>query len=382
MKNFTPLVLDPHAVDFPEQIAACPAGAGVYALRLAGSHTHIAWSASLPRRLQRLFLSYHKSQPAALAALRASVEAIECWLTGSRLESSLLLYRLTREYYPEDYRKRLRLRIPWFLALTRDVFPRLTILNRVPRASELTIGPFVTRDAAQHYESEVLGLFQIRRCTETLAPHPEHPGCIYGEMNQCLRPCQCAVSVEEYASEAQRAADFLGSNGKAALAALSGARDRASEEMEFEQAAQIQKRLERIQSASKLRDEMVADVSGFSGVALTPARGEKRFGLWPLVNGFWQEPVFAEFSAEQVAAKSLDQHLREMLAGALASPCTESNRLEHLALFSRWYFSSWRDGEWFPFRSGGHPDYRRLVREISKRAKSKEKEQPKPDRSG
>jgi hypothetical protein len=176
--------------------------------------------------------------------------------------------------------------------------------------------------------------------------------------------------VEEYASEAQRAADFLETNGKAALAALFAARDRASEEMEFEQAAQIQKRLERIQAAGRLRDEIVTDAGGFSGVALTPACGERRFGLWPMVNGFWQEPVFAQFSAEQAAAKSLDQQLREMLAVPLAAPYTEGNRLEHLALFSRWYHSSWRDGEWFPFRGGAHPDYRRLVREISKRAKS------------
>lgn len=370
MKTFTPLVFEPHAADFPDRLAASPPSAGVYALRFAEGPAHIAWSANLPRRLHRLFISYHKPQSAALAALRAHVQAIECWPTGSRLESSLLLYRLTREHYPDDYPKRLRLRIPWFLGLTRDEFPRLTILNRIARTSRLTIGPFLSRDAAQRYESEVLGLFQIRRCTETLAPHPDHPGCIYGEMNQCLRPCQCAVSVEEYASEAQRAADFLETNGKAALAALSAARDRASEEMEFEQAAQIQKRLERIQAAGKLRDEIVTGVSGFSGVAVTPACGEGRFGLWPMVNGFWQDPIFAQFSTEQAAAKSLDQQLREMLAVPLTTPRTEGNRLEHLALFSRWYHSSWRDGEWFPFRSGAHPEYRRLVREISKRAKS------------
>lgn len=369
MKTFTPLVLDPHTADFAERVAACPEGSGVYALRLAGTRTHIAWSANLPRRLRRLFVSYHNSESGARAALRAGIESIECWLTGSRLETWLVLYRLTKERYPADYLKRLRLRMPWFLALTRGEFPRLTVVNRIPRSAGAPIGPFLSREAAQRYENEVLALFQIRRCTETLLPHPDHPGCIYGEMNQCLRPCQCAVSADEYTHEAQRVADFLETNGKAGLAALSAARDRSTEAMEFEQAAQIHKRIERMQTAAALRDEMVADVRSFSGVALTPARGEKRFGLWPMVNGFWQPPVFADVSAEQ-AAKSLDQQLRELLAEPLAQAQEEGNRLEHVALFSRWYFSSWRDGEWFTFGARSHPDYRRMVREISKRVKT------------
>lgn len=369
VKTFTPLVLDPHAADFAEQVTACPDGSGVYALRLAGTRTHIAWSANLPRRLRRLFVSYHNSESGARAALRTSVESIECWPAGSRLEIWLVLYQLMKERYPDDYLKRLRLRMPWFLALTRDEFPRLTVANRIPRSPGAPVGPFPSRDAAQRYEAEVLALFQLRRCTETLAPHPDHPGCIYGEMNQCLRPCQCAVSADEYSHEAQRVADFLETNGKGALAALSAARDRSTEAMEFEQAAQIHKRIERMRAASALRDEIVADVRRFGGVALTPARGEKRFALWPMVNGSWQPPAFVDVSAEQ-AAKSLDQQLRELLTDPLVRPRAEGNRLEHLALFSRWYFSSWRDGEWFPLGGRAHPDYRRMVREISKRVKA------------
>ena len=48
-----------------------------------------------------------------------------------------------------------------------------------------------------------LDLFQLRRCQEDLAPSPGHPGCIYGEMGKCLRPCQEAVSREEYAGEVE-----------------------------------------------------------------------------------------------------------------------------------------------------------------------------------
>jgi excinuclease ABC subunit C len=366
----TPLVFNPRAADFPERIAASPGGSAVYALRVAEKRVHIAWSANVSRRLHRLFVSYHNPKPGALAALRSSVESIECWPAGSRLETWLLLYYLIKAQYPDDYLKRLRLRMPWFLMLTRDPFPRLATVNRIPRASGPIMGPFLSRDAAQRYESEVLGLFQIRRCTDTLAPHPEHPGCIYGEMNQCLRPCQCAVSTEEYASEAQRTAEFLETNGKAVLANLFTARDRASESMEFEHAAQIHKRIEKIRAVAALRDDVVTDVRDFNGVALVPTRDPKQFRLWPIFEGQWRDSLLIDFLVEQPLAKSLDQRLRELLAESLAQPHPRGNRLEELAIFSKWYFSSWRDGEWFAFRTLADLDYRRLVRELSKRVKS------------
>jgi excinuclease ABC subunit C len=365
---FTPLVLSPHAAEFPDQLAKIPPGSAVYALRAGGKLAHIAWSANLQRRLHRLFVSYHTAGASALQAVRAKVEAVECWPATSRLEIWLLLYQLFRIHYPGDYLRRLRLRMPWFLTWTRDCFPRLRVTNRISR-NGICVGPFPSREAAQRYEAEVLNLFQIRRCTEVLAPNPEHPGCIYGEMNQCMRPCQCAVSALEYASEVERASEFLESNGKGVIAGLTAARERASEAMDFEQAAQLHKRIEKIQAARSVRDEIVRQAASFSGVALVPGREHGEFLLWPMLGAIWREPVRARFS-EHAAAKSLDQQIRELLSEALSQTGEAASQLEHLAVFVRWYFSSWRDGEWFPFTELPDLDYRRLVREISRRMRS------------
>ena len=99
-------------------------------------------------------------------------------------------------------------------------------------------------------------------------------------MNQCLRPCQCAVSQDEYANEVARLDEFLATNGKTAVADLSTARERASQEMDFEQAAQLHKRLEKVNAAAASRDAVVAPLDKFNGLALT--RGLARTGM-PLV---------------------------------------------------------------------------------------------------
>ena len=41
-------------------------------------------------------------------------------------------------------------------------------------------------------------------------------------------------------------------------------------------------------------------------------------------------------------------------------------RQEYLAILARWYYSSWRDGEWFAFDSLENLPYRKLVHAISR----------------
>jgi hypothetical protein len=264
--------------------------------------------------------------------------------------------------------------MPWFVTLTHDdAFPRLVVTNRLPAKSGPLFGPFLTRDSAQAYEQSLLGFFQIRRCSETLIPSPEHPGCIYGEMKQCLRPCQIAVTSDEYAGEAARLSEFLLNNGQSLAGSLLLARDRAIEATEFEQAAYLHKRLEKVKEAANGRDPVIADAAQFSGVALTRALRPSEFRLWPMLAGYWQEPLTLDFASEHSNANprtaSIDQELRERLSGVLAQRCQEGSKLEELAIFSRWYYSSWRDGHWFPFRTVADLNYRKLVREISKMAK-------------
>jgi hypothetical protein len=66
----------------------------------------------------------------------------------------------------------------------------------------------------------------------------------------------------------------------------------------------------------------------------------------------------------------LDRRLQEVTSSLCPSPGTRRDREEHLALLARWYYSSWRDGEWLGFRDLEDLPYRKLVRAISKVAKS------------
>lgn len=359
-----PAFLDPKDLELPHHIAGIPNRRGVYLFMPTVGIPYLGSSAYINKRLSRLLLHAPGSSN-SLSNVRAGLSRVHYWLTGSRLETSLLLYWLALEHYPDTYRKRLKLKDPWVLTLLQDEFPRLAVRNRLSPKNIATFGPFPNRDAGDRVIQGVVGLFQIRRCEDKLSPSEDHPGCIYGEMNLCPRPCQLAVSAAEYAAEVARIEEFLQFNGKRTLSVLTAARDRASEETDFEAAARLHKELEKVKAITGLRDELVTDVEALNGVAVTTASEPGRVVLWPMFAGYWQPPVFLDF-AENGPASSLDQYVREQIAHRAAEPRRIGNRAEEISLLARWYYSSWRDGHWFSFRSLEDLNLRKLVREISR----------------
>ncbi|HLH43505.1 MAG TPA: hypothetical protein VKV74_10990 [Bryobacteraceae bacterium] len=337
----------------------------VFLLWAVEGKPYLARTALLRRRLTRLVSD--RERISRVLSLRAVAERVEYWLTGSQLESALIHLELARKHFPEDWPRLTRLRPPAFLRLTLDnPFPRTMITSRLGRG--LSYGPFSSRAAAERFEAGVLDLFQVRRCEENLAPSPAHPGCIYGEMNRCLRPCQQAVSASEYRAEAGRLERFLKTGGASLKEAAEAARDRMSAEMQFEEADRWHQRLTRIGEVQALCGDLARPLDRLHGVAVMPSAEPEAIELWFFLGGRWQEPRRVSLSENASAGSSLDRRLRE-LTGGLA-PAGEPD-LEHLAILTRWRGSSWRDGEWISFDDLNQIPFRRLVNALGRVAHSR-----------
>ena len=298
--------------------------------------------------------------------LRDVAARVEYWPTASRLESSLCHYELARRYFPDTYETILKLRMPHYIKLILSkVFPRTQVTSRLSASGGgVFFGPFRSRAGAERFDGEFLDLFQIRRCQEDFEPSPEHPGCIYGEMNRCLRPCQQVVGVPEYLSEVERVSEFLSSRGESMVRSISAARDRLSEEMNFEEAARQHSRVEKIQQVIRLGDELSEDIDRLCGVAVVPSGVRDVVLLWFFEGGYWQPAQLFASNAPEGKPISLDRRLREVVASLAPAKRTVTERQEHLALLARWYYSTWRDGEWLGFNSFSTLPYRKLVNAI------------------
>jgi excinuclease ABC subunit C len=345
----------------PSELDSIPDQPAVFLLWASEGKPYLARTALLRRRLKRLISE--RSRVSSVLNLRGVAERIEYWPAGSQLESALVHLELARRYFPEDWPRLTRLRPPAFVRLTLDnPFPRTLITTRLGKG--LFYGPFASRAAAEHFETGLLDLFQIRRCEENLAPSPEHPGCIYGEMNRCLRPCQQVVSIDEYRSEAGRVEQFLVTGGASLLETSEAARERASADAQFEEAERLHQRVTRIVEVQGLIGPLASSLDRLAGVAVSPSANPEAVDLWFVLGGCWQEPRRLSLSETSGAGQSMDRRLREMVAGI--EPNGAAPTWEHLAILVRWQGSSWRDGEWLGFDSLEKIPYRKLVNAIGR----------------
>jgi hypothetical protein len=255
-----------------EILRSIPALPGVFALHGPPAPTpaepYLTRAADLRRRITRI-LAPPNSQSKRLN-LRTRVARIDYTITGSEFESTLTLYHASAAIFGlAEARRRLRLHTPFFLRFTAEnAYPRVYSTNRLSRrALAHTYGPFPSRAAADRYCDAVLDLYKLRRCTEDLAPCPEHPGCVYQEMNKCLAPCNQACTPQgaaAYTAEAAAVEAFFATHGESLLTQLTAEREQASADLDFERAAHAH--FLRVKSAATLADPLVQPIPSLRAV--------------------------------------------------------------------------------------------------------------------
>ena len=337
-----------------ELFAAAPASAAVFLLRGAdeGGEPYVSKTSNLRRRLQRL-LGASEGQSRKLN-LRDRVRWIEWTPTGSGFEAAFLLYKTLRREFPKTYDKRLRLRFAPLVKLILDnPYPRATITTRIagaearilnremitglqPAASTLLrhaapialrgnaqyFGPFPSRVAAEKFASDSLDLFKMRRCTFDLDPDPAFPGCIYSEMKMCLAPCFKGCTDEEYAAEVGRVQQYLESGGQSLVREIERQRDEASTDLDFEAAASLHARLEKVKAAASQAPEIVRRLDELNGLMVQPSAERESVALFRVVAGRICDPVTLtvgkQTEASHLASKpqSMESRITEALAAA------------------------------------------------------------------
>jgi excinuclease ABC subunit C len=360
--------------------------------RSAGAQPLLIRTQDLRRRMQRLLGPVDPTSKRL--NLREFARGVRYRLTGSPFEQTLTYYQQARQLFPQRYAKMMRLRPPAILKVSlRNAYPRCFVTRRIPIDSTGTpihgvyYGPFASRKFAQEFANGALDFFKVRRCQIKIRRDPTFPGCLYSEMKMCLAPCFAGCSKQEYAAEVQRLVQFLDTGGNSLRSAIERERELASEDLDFERAATIHKRIEKLDAALRGQPELARTINDINAVILQRAAEEQTIAAYAVRRGRLIEPCFIRFaeiagqprSAEQIFRDYLEPHVE------VASPAASSNAKataaapannavspailsgdlgEHLFLLARWYYSNPREGEIF-FHEKDWP-YRRILRACSR----------------
>lgn len=352
---------------------------------LANARPYLIRTANLRRRLQRLLGRPEMIAGAAaptLASKRLSLRdlaaSVDYRVAGSVFELALTHFQHARRQDPSGYHEKLRLRSPALIKMnTANAYPRCYVTRRISVAAPgspangFYFGPFPSRRAAENFSSEFLNLFKIRRCQIKIRRDPTFPGCIYSEMKMCLAPCFAGCSDEEYAREAGRVYDFLASCGKSLAGEIETEREAASAALDFERAAELHKRLEKVKEVLRPLPEFVRNVASLDAVVLQTAAEPEAIAAFVIRGGWIAEPFLIRFG-QSAEPRSAEEIFRDVLGGQSETSAPQGSRqglpeknpteplADHLALLARWFYSKPRAGEIF-FREQDWP-YRKLIR--------------------
>lgn len=369
-----------HSDDFfsalPPQPAVC-----LIELRDETAEPLLIRTQDLRRRLQRLL-----GQPDSASKrlnLREVGRGIRYRLTGSRFEQIFTYYVHAKQLFPSRYQKLMRLRPPAILKVSlRNAYPRCYVTRRIalddfgaPTAGAY-YGPFASRRSAEAFAGSALDFFKVRRCQIKIRRDPSYPGCMYSEMKMCLAPCFAGCTKEDYDVEVQKLVQFLDSSGGSLRNSLEQEREIASEQLDFERASALHKRIEKLDDTLRGSPELPRRIQDLNAVILQRGAEEQTIAVYGVRGGWLAEPTFVRFAEIAGQPRSAEQIFREYLEAPSArwqenssgnTPTLGEDKdtlSEHLWLVARWYYSNPREGEIF-FREKDWP-YRRIMRGCSR----------------
>jgi excinuclease UvrABC nuclease subunit len=187
-------------------------------------------------------------------------------------------------------------------------------------------------------------------------------------MKMCLAPCFAGCTKEEYDAEVQRLVQFLDTNGNSLRTVIETERENASADLDFERAAQLHKRIDKLDAALRFRPELARRIADLDAVILQRAAEEQSIGVFGIHGGRLAEPFFLRFAEIASQPRSAEHIFKDYLEGQAAAAMSVSaareELSEHLALIARWFYSNPRDGEIF-FREKDWP-YRKILRACSR----------------
>lgn len=216
---------------------ALPSAPGVYLFKDAsGRVLYVGTSRDIRRRVSTYFTaSEQRTRMAQMVMLASEVTPIVC---ATPLEAAVRELRLIAEHDPRfNRRSRRPHRRPW-IKVTREAFPRLSIVREVRDDGAHYAGPFASMQAAQEAVAAVHEVIPLRQCTTRLSRKVPTSACMLADLHRCLAPCRLEPGMADAyaAAVAQANAAFTGSS-RALFDLLSARMATLSAQGRYEEAA-------------------------------------------------------------------------------------------------------------------------------------------------
>lgn len=234
-----------------------PHAPGVYLFKDAsGEVLYVGTSKDLRTRVRNYFTaSETRSRMGEMVALAASVEAIEC---ATVLEAEVAELRLIGTHRPPYNRRSRNQCRTHYVKLTKEAWPRLSLVTKVLDDGATYLGPFTSRQVAEASMGALHESFPLRQCSGTMARNPRGTACVLAELGRCLAPCEGRVSAPDYAEVVAQVRSCVVGDPAVVVRAHRDKMSRLTAEERFEEAGAHRDRLATFLRATTRTQRLVA----------------------------------------------------------------------------------------------------------------------------
>ena len=221
---------------------------------------YIGKAKSLTKRVHQYFQPSH-DEGIKKRQMVEHIEYFEYIITDSELEALVLECNLIKEHCPK-YNTMLRddKTYPYIKVTVGETFPRVMFSRQMKKDRSRYFGPYTSAGAVKDTIDLINKIYGLRTCNRKL---PRDIGldraCLNYHIHKCDAPCQGYITPEEYNNKVSGVLEFLNGNYTPVIKMLTEKMEQASEELEFEKAAEYRNLLSSVKQVAQKQKITNAD---------------------------------------------------------------------------------------------------------------------------
>ena len=222
-----------------------PSTPGVYKFFNNKEIIYIGKAKNLKKRVSSYFSNSFKDRKTS--QIKFLTDNIETFTTKNEVEALLLEQTLIKENKPKfNILLRDDKTYPYIYFSLDHNYPGIYLKRTKQAVNSNFYGPFVSSGAVKKSIKEIQKIFKLRNCNDSTFSNRSRP-CIEFQMKRCSAPCVKNIKKIDYFEDVESAKSYLSSSDSQTIGRLKHDIQKASNELDFEKAADIRDRLKRIE---------------------------------------------------------------------------------------------------------------------------------------
>lgn len=236
--------------ELKEKALSLPLAPGVYIMRdKTNTVIYVGKAKKLKNRVSQYFQDSAAHSPKTKMMV-SKIDHFDVIVAGSEFEALVLECSQIKQYMPK-YNILLKddKGYPYLRLDMKEPYPKITLANRLAEDGALYFGPYGSRGTSQNVIQTIEKTLKLPQCSRQF---PRDLGkdrpCLNYQMGQCSGWCQLSRTEEQYKAVMAQAKLLLSGNYKELADQLRQKMLDASENLEFERAAELRDRLQAVEA--------------------------------------------------------------------------------------------------------------------------------------